>query len=251
MSKILDRIFFSATWLIVSYGLLSKWLDITASIIISILSYVIVSVITLTLTKTKKERGMNANEMPVYLALMDRREQTELFFNLVPEDKRLKLLSPYFTYDASDKTMLVAVLYRFINLTQEDIASAYREATRQGANEIIILTRARDRKTLTLTALLPLKFHFPDKYTVHKALKKYNALPPKLTPPQKVKIKMDKRELIESVLNPKRTKYLLFISFSLALMSLITPLKTYYLIMATVPLVIVLVSMILRVSRTL
>ncbi|MBQ8177647.1 MAG: hypothetical protein IJ033_00485, partial [Clostridia bacterium] len=69
-----------------------------------------------------------------------------------------------------------------------------------------------------------------------------NALPPKPNAPQKTKIKLSYRELIESVFNPKRTKYMLYISLMLALMSFITPLKSYYLIMASVPLVIVVVS---------
>ncbi|MBQ8178794.1 MAG: hypothetical protein IJ033_06365, partial [Clostridia bacterium] len=219
MSKILDFIIFTAVWFLISYGILSNYLDKMGSILISLISYVGISALLLTLTKTKKSRGMRAEEMPVYLALMDRKEQTELFYNLVPESKRIGLNSPYFSYEDNGKIILVAVLYRFINLTQEDIASAYREGLKQGANEIVILTRYRERKTLTLTALLPLKFHFPDKYAVHRTLKKLNALPPKPNAPQKTKIKLSYRELIESVFNPKRTKYMLYISLMLALMS--------------------------------
>ena len=249
MSKVIDFVVFSACYFLVVYGLINSYVGMELAIVITLLSYVGISLVLLCLTASKRVKSMKADEMPVYLALMDRIKQTELFFSLVPENDRISLNSPYFLFQNGDKKVLVAVLYRFINLTQEDIAGAYREATKCNADEIIMLTRARERKTLTLTALLPIKFSFPDRYTVHRALKKHNALPPKPVKPQKVKIKMDKGQLLDEIFATKRIKYLLFIALVLALMSFITPLKSYYLIMATLPLLIVVISLLKNVAK--
>ena len=246
MAIILDTLTFTIGYFLVSYGLLSKYLSKKTAIILCSCIYVFLLGVAILLHLKPKSKDMRVDETPVYLALMPRDKQTELFFNLVPIEKRISIKTPYFVYEIDGKLTLVAVLYRFFNLTQEDIASAYREGEKEGVREIIILTRARERKTLTLTALLPIKFTFPDKYTVHHALKKHNALPPKPLKPKKVKIKGDKDYILSTIFNPKRAKLYMLSAISLALLSFITPLKNYYLIGSLVPFTLSIISYLFR-----
>ncbi|MBO7178162.1 MAG: hypothetical protein J6V69_03600 [Clostridia bacterium] len=168
MAKVIDTIIFTLSFFVVAYGLLSGVMPKNLAIILTSVGYVILLTIFIFINMRRKVivQDMSADEMPTYLALMDREKQTELFYNLVKTDNRVSISSPYFIYRHDDKLILVAVLYRFINLTQEDIAGAYRFGAREGVNEIIILTRARERKTITLTAILPIRFTFPSKYAV-------------------------------------------------------------------------------------
>ena len=169
---------------------------------------------------------------------MDRKAKTSHFYNLIPDDMKIKMNSPYFFYQIDGKKKMVAVLYRFINLTQEDIASAYREGKNESVNEIIMLTRHRERKTLTLCAFLDIPFKFPDKYTVHRVLKKHNALIVKPIVPYKNthRSRDEWRIAFENVFEPKKVKLYLSIAVILAICSLITPLKVYYLVCAGIPL---------------
>ena len=102
--------------------------------------------------------------------------------------------------------------------------------SKEEVDEIVILTRARERKTITLTALLPVKFTFPSKYSVYKALKKHNALPQKPSKPKRQKIRYDKSLILNSVFSSQKSRFYLFLSLIFAFLSLLTPLKTYYLI---------------------
>lgn len=245
MAKIIDGLIFTSAYLLVAYSLLIKKMDRWGAIFIAIASYLILGFVWFLIgAKKKGKKEVSAEEVPTYLALMPREEQTELFYNLVPDSMKVSFKNPYFIYLREEKRVLVAVLYRFLNLTQEDIASAYREAVAENCTEIIMLTRARERKTLTLTALLPIKFVFPDKYTVYRALKKHNALPVRPERPKKVKIKPDKHLIIDNILSQKKCKFYILISLILVVMSFITPLKTYYLIMATIPLILSIIAII-------
>lgn len=246
MAKFLDVIFFTLGYFLVAYGLVIKILPKKITIIVVALTYLLLLGIIILKTLKPKTKEMHPEETPIYLALMPRQEQTALFYGLVPSDRRISINSPYFLYEKEGKRVLVATLYRFLNLTQEDIASAYREGVNQQADEIIILTRARERKTLTLTALLPIKFTFPDKYSVHRLLKKHNTLPPKPEKPPRVKIKVDKNHLFSTIFNPKRAKLYMFSAISLALLSFITPLKNYYLIASLVPFILGIISYLFR-----
>lgn len=246
MAKLIDLIVFTTGYLLVVYGILSKYLSKKLAIIITSCTFVFVLGVLIIRNLKPKRKEMHVEETPIYLALMPRDKQTELFYSLVPDERKISIKTPYFLYQNGDDRVLVATLYRFLNLTQEDIASAYREGVKEKVSEIIILTRARERKTLTLTALLPIRFTFPDKYTVHRALKKHNALPPKPERPQKVKIKVDKNHLFSTIFNPKRAKLYMFSAISLALLSFITPLKNYYLIASLVPFTLGVISYLFR-----
>ncbi len=236
MARIIDGTVFFITYFLVFYGVLSRYMPLKYAVPIIVGVYVLLGALNFHVKAHHKKAGITAEETPTYLALMDRVEQTKLFWSLVPDDLKGTLSHPYFTYVKDGKTVLVAVLYRFINLTQEDIASAYREAVKQEANEVVMLTRARDRKTLTLTTLLPIKFSFPDKFTVFKALKKHNALPPKLTPKKaKNKEKVPLKEVLDAVFTKSRARYFLFTALVLIVFSFLTPLKSYYLATAMVP----------------
>ncbi len=240
MAKIIDKITFSIAFCLVGYSVCIKFFKPWASVTITALAYV--TACTLFFVRSVKrptDKRITASELPLYFALMDRKAQTAHFYNLIPDDMKIKMNSPYIVYEAGGRRKMIAVLYRFINLTQEDIASAYREGKKENISEITVLTRYKERKTITLCAFLDIPFRFPDKYTVHRALKRHNALLLKPSKKQKItRTPIDWRTLLDTVLEPKKVKFYLIISLILALTSFLTPLKTYYLITASIPLIL-------------
>ncbi len=237
MGKILDKILFSLALLTVTFVLVSSFAERRVAVYVTLAVYLVAVTVYLGIkAKLPKYKGITPTELPIALALIGTQKATEVFYKTVPEQNRLYMKPPFFAYEWKGVKYLVCVAYKFINLTQEDIASTYREAEAQGIKRTVILSRAKDRKTLTLGAFLPINITYPDKYAVYKYLKRHNALPQK---PQKQKYKkrdFNLKDLAQEILEPRKAKYYLFLAIIFAVLALFTPLKVYYLCFSIVPL---------------
>lgn len=250
MGKILDKILFSAAFITVSFVFARTFTDRRTAVYITLAVYLAAICVYLAIkAKLPRYKGITPAELPVALALMGVAKATELFYKTVPEQNRVYVRAPYFAYDWKGVRYLVCVAYKFINLTQEDIAATYREAEANGIKRAVILSRAKDRKTLTLCAMLPITLSYPDKYAVYKYLKRNNALPCKPQKNKKRLTRADLRTLLESVFEPKKAKYYLFLAVIFALLALFTPLKAYYLAFAMLPLALSAIAMLMRLKE--
>lgn len=237
MGKVFDKILFSVALITLTFTFASVFSDRRTAIYVSLAVYLTaVAVYFGVKAKLPKYKGITPSELPVALALIGTQKATDIFYKTVPEQNRIYIKPPFFAYEWKGVKYLVCVAYKFINLTQEDIASTYREAEAQGITRAVILSRAKDRKTLTLGAFLPINITYPDKYAVYKYLKRHNALPQK---PKKQKYKkrdFNLKDLAQEILAPRKAKYYLFLSIIFAVLALFTPLKVYYLCFSIIPL---------------
>ena len=175
--------------------------------------------------------------MCAYLALMGAEKQTKLFYQTLPEERRVQIKPPYFVFEKDGEKYMAAILYKFLNLAQEDISAAYRAASGFGVKKIIVLTRARDRKTVNLGALIPMDISYPDKRAVYRYLKKHNALPKPLCEKKRVRnVRPEPGAILDTVFAPNKLKYYLFVAIMLTVAAFFTPIKTYYYVCAAIPL---------------
>ncbi len=183
--------------------------------------------------RTGKEKS-SPEEMALLFALAGGEAETKAVYSTLPENLRIKLKPPYFVTEIKGRRVVVAVLYKFLDLSREDIAAAHRFAEKEGINRIIILTSGRKRSVLQLTALLPERFDFPTKRRVYKYLADRNALPARPVNVKKNKFKaLSFEELTELLLDPAKLKYYFITAAAFLLMSVFFE---WYFYMAALPL---------------
>ena len=74
MAKVIDTIIFTLAFFIVAYGLISDFAPKKLAIILTSLAYLVLIIIFILINMRRKVavKDMSADEMPTYLALMDR-----------------------------------------------------------------------------------------------------------------------------------------------------------------------------------
>ena len=229
MAKFIDKIIFSAAFIVVVYGLSSRYIGETFALALTAAAYVSAALVYLA-SRVRRDlaKEITPQEMCSYLALMGAEKQTKLLYQTLPEARRVQLKPPYFVFEKDGEKYMVAALYKFLNLAQEDISAAYRA-----------LTRARDRKTVNLGALIPMDISYPDKRSVYRYLKKHNALPNPLCEKKRVRnVRPEPGAILDTVFAPSKLKYYLFVTVMLTVAAFFTPLKTYYFVCAALPLVL-------------
>ena len=103
----------------------------------------------------------------------------------------------------------------------------------------MILARPTERKIMLIANNLDLAVSFPDPRAVKKYLHLKNALPAKIVShDRKKRVPINYKELFRIALDRKRIKFYIFTGLILFAMSFITPLRLYYMLTATVPLLL-------------
>ena len=124
---------------------------------------------------------------------------------------------------------LIYYAYKFGALSEEDVAKCYRLATKHNVTIIYALTNHSERKALTVTEYIPQRFNIVNTATIYKYLIKRGLIPSK----EVFKHKKSKiTNFFHVIINKTNIKYYLICGLSASLISLITPLKVYYLVFA-------------------
>jgi len=190
-------------------------------------------------TRFANAKTLSRAELFRLLSVMGSDESTALLFSTLPVDARSDFAPPFFVLN--DDTLVFNNI-KFVPTTEEDIAKLYRACKARGFTKAILVARRTDRRLLAFAASLGLSVRCPDPLTVKHYLYRHNALP---EPPAPLKIKLPKfkiKELFSVIFERRKAKYYIFSGVMLLLMSLITPLRLYYLIFASVPLIFALIS---------
>ncbi len=213
MASVIDKVVSSLIFAAAVFLLAAKFLPYDVSLAIAGVSVVMLAAV-MKAAGVRRMKTISCQEMCDLLALKGAHAQTELIYLTLPEDRRVKSEAPYFIASDGKKNVVVACLYKFLDLTREDIAAAYRYAVKEGLNEVYILTRRRTRYVLQLTAILNVEFRFPEKRRVHKYLYTRNALP--VRPEKKKKRRFEglsASEAADIILDPAKIKYYLLTAF--------------------------------------
>ena len=241
MSKLSDKIIFTIIIIILAFSYLREFIeDFTLSVIISVIIYLAILVVYLFFrNRIENTRTITPREMATLFAVMGAENTTKLIYSTLPEEYKIKMKSPYILCEKDGVRYLIMISYKFINLTEDDMANAYREAGKEGIDKIVILARARDRRVTNLANILPVKFFFPDKRAVFRYLYTRNALPTKPQPDKKRQpVKISFEELKDVLFEKRKMKFYLFAGIMTLISSFLTPYTLYYLIFATIPLIL-------------
>lgn len=242
MRKIIDRVFISLLILLpllvwALYLTRSLWQSVVLSVAVTVLLNLIWIGIS---TRLNKKRTPSKIEIFKLLSALGTEETTALLYNSLPPDMRSELTAQTFILN---KDTLVFNNIKFAPSNEEDIAKMYRLCKARGLTKAIFIANRTERKLMAFAAYLGIAATFPDRLTIKQYLVRHNALP---APPQPVKIKLPKyklKELLSLVIDRRKAKYYIFSGLMLLLMSLLTPLKLYYLIFASLPLLLATISL--------
>lgn len=226
-----DKLIITVVIFLFSFALLCYLLDnliaLPLSITISILFLLSVNLI-------KPKNNITVDEFAKRILLLGKEESDKLIEKLNPT-----ALKKDFGYISDDLIILNKVKYS--PLSEEDVASAYRIAIKEGASEVLLYCLRVDKKALFLINELLIKIKPISIKKMYSSLKKISALPDK---PPKIKRKGIKGLIVGLCYIP--SKHFLLISVVLSLMSLVSPIKLYYLIFAFIDALIGLVIEIIK-----
>ncbi len=134
---------------------------------------------------------------------------------------------------------LVWSAYKFSPCGLEDVCSAYRTATDKGLKNVTVLCRDVDRKCYALKESLGIKIDFVKSKELYKKLQKENLLP--IPQFEKTPSKISPREVVDLAFSKQNVRYYLTSGIMLTLISLVSPVKTYYVLIGTLSLVLALI----------
>lgn len=145
------------------------------------------------------------------------------------------------TIEINGNRIIIYNGFKFNALNEEDVANAYRAAKYLETEEIYFFYNTANRRALTLSNYISCKAHLLSYKSFYRLAKKANVLPPK------IKTKKPRRWglIFKSVASYANIKYFLFAAVSTGLLSIVTPLRTYYLIFAIVNLILAIIIVII------
>jgi hypothetical protein len=174
------------------------------------------------------------------LALEGVESSTERFFRILTKLYSDVLKdSPFIFYTDTDKRMLMMVNFKFGSTSEEDIARAYRKAKSVSADKIIIMSCKNERRVMSFAASLDVFFRFYTKHEVRNMLVKYGEMPKTIiSNKNKIGIKALINSISDNIFSGNFTKRYFFVGIILFSLSFFTPLKLYYITIATIALLL-------------
>jgi hypothetical protein len=245
MRKVVDAIFFSVLLFLLIfcwslYFTRNLWISAGIGAFAAVLANLLWFGISQRFSKTG---SLSRTELFRLLSVMGPEESTALLFSTLPVEDRSDFSPPFFVYKGDT---LVFNNIKFSPTSEEDIARLYRACKAKNFSKVLLIAGRTDRKLLAFAASLGLSVRCPTPITIKRYLQQHNALP---EPPSPLKIKLPKykiKDLLSVVFDRQKAKYYIFTGVLLLLMSLITPLRLYYLIFASVPMALAILSFFVR-----
>lgn len=133
----------------------------------------------------------------------------------------------------TDDTLYFSAV-KFGSASADDVASAFRSAIEKNMRIVKIICRDASRDASLLAESLPLDVTFIKSHYIYKRLRSQNKLPP-LLEMKKSRLKgLSIKNMLANIFSTNNTRYYIFSGGILSVMSLITPMRLYYLIMSSV-----------------
>lgn len=129
--------------------------------------------------------------------------------------------------------------FKFSSLSASDMQSVCALATKLQRDKIFVIARSVDRKAFQVSSAYEIKVKIIKIKEVFKFLKKHDALPPL----KKIKAKPTIHALLETIFNRQNFKHYVFSGIVLMLVSLLTPLKIYYIVIGSLLLALAIICL--------
>ncbi len=208
--------------------------NVAAALFISMLITVLIYRVTIHLhNRYSDKKNISLIEMEKLFALMGS-AQVEFFINATPEYFCPQAIEYGFIMTANCKKIAIYPNYKFSPSSLDDISKFYRSAKSNNISEVYVLSKLNDRSTVLFSRSLDIEFCFVPSRKVYKFLQKKNCLPQSIIK-KKTKIKKsDLKDILSNVFVKKRAKYFFMSGVSLGLLSFLTPIKVYYIIVSAI-----------------
>lgn len=187
------------------------------------------------LRKDKNESKCPYNSFVRYFALEGNNALKEKIKDYISPMEITEEGSDFLIIQNGNEKECIYFAFRFSSLSQEDIAKCYRVCKEREIKKGYILGKDTVRTTLSLAGELNLNINFISAKQLYRCLKNKNLLPVTATK-TKIKRKGKIKFFLSVFFSKNNVKHFLFGGIILALMSLITPLKVYYLSVAAITL---------------
>ena len=211
--------------------------ELASAVFVSFLIFLLLRVLFIHLiNRYRDKKNITVWEMSQSFAIMGAESVCAHLIKVIPEIYRPYIENNCILYEKNGAKTLIAPLFKFGNVSNDEIAKIWRYAQTKEIDKIYLLARAHQRSGVQLANCLKGDIEFVQPRSLHKFLIKHNALPQKNFKYKKSKRKIDFKDALSNILIRKRAKYFLFSGIFLAVFSYFSPLIIYYLIMATISL---------------
>lgn len=242
MGKIVDAIIirliiFVGVTIISLFAIKSTAVAIAISAVITI----IISICIHSIEKKQKVKAMKLKKFNTYMIVYGFDRIAEIIENIFPNLQRNN------GYIKSDQNYIIVPSYKFSKVGKDDIIKAYRLSLTENVNDIYIIGIEIDREALLFSSTLSgKKFFFVPSKVFYKAVKAHDLLPQYELDVKNEKISF--KDILGIFFSKSNAKRYLFTAVILLLLSFLTPLKTYYLIISGVTLVLAVISLFSKTS---
>ncbi len=163
------------------------------------------------------------------------------FYELAKIKHQAQKKNKYIEIVNTNKKIILFPYFIYRDFNTDDLVLVYNKTKKEMPSRLIICTNTIDNNAIKLAQKLPLDVYILDGNQVYeKLLKKYNYFP--YLTKLKSETKIGFKEILSYALNKKRTKGYFIASVILLLSSFFVPYKIYYVVMATLLLILSLVS---------
>lgn len=216
--KMSDRIIFSIVAFLLFFALFAYLFN--SYLIALLLSFGLCLVCFFIMSHIKRKDVISTDAFAKRLLLLGKEESDKLIEKLHPTAVKTD-----YGYLLDDTIVINKIKYS--SLSEEDIASSYRLAVKENIDKVKIYCLKVDKRGILLINELLIKVETVNIKKMYNELKRGSLLPEK---PPKLKKKGIKGLFVGLIFIP--TKGFLFASVSLAILSLLSPIKLYYLVFA-------------------
>ena len=226
------------------YFIDNLWISLVVTIIFTLLIDII-----LNFFKNKKQKKKNIHQeeetkIQQYINTFIFSEDSfsvNFFYELAKIKHQAQKKNKYIEIINSNKKIILFPYFMYRDFNTDDLVLVYSKTKSETPTRLIICTNTVDNNAIKLAQKLPLEIYILDASQVYeKLLKEYNHYP--CLTKLKSETKLGFKDLISYALNKKRTKGYFIASVILLLSSFFVPYKIYYIVMATLLLVLSLVS---------
>lgn len=192
------------------------------------------TVFTLVSAGIKRKHTPSVAEIYFRLAVLTQEQQSELFFNTLPEDKRKRITSTLFEADLPQGKTVVAVNFKLGETTADDLLKIKR-ATETVSGKVTVLGKFPSRAVLLTAKRFGFSATYPKPKEIKNWLKKHNAIPEPLAVAEtskKEKTPFNLSDVLHILFSRSKIKYYLFAACVLAVMSFFVPTTVYYLVLS-------------------
>lgn len=187
------------------------------------------------------ENSKQIQEYISSLVFADNLYVVDYFYNLTLLKHKAVKTTRYVKIESNNKTLILYPFFTYKDFTVDDLIYIINKTKKEKPTKIIICTNTIDGNTLKIAKKIPIKVEIVNGIDTYNLLmKEYNYFPKiiKLFPEPTLNYK----DLISYALNKKRTKGYFISSVLVLFSSIFVPYKIYYLIIASILLVLSLVS---------